>query len=256
MTASKIEDLKVFLDEKTIQYNQSFFIEHDPIQIPHSFSKKQDIEISAFLTATIAWGNRKSIIKNAKDMMQRMDDSPHDFILNAETSDLEKMQGFVHRTFNSFDLQYFVLQLQRLYRQEKSLESYFLIREEEVNPKFAIDRFRQAFFESEIVRTNKHVSSPAKNSSAKRINMFLRWMVRKDKQGVDFGIWERIPSDKLSLPLDVHTGNVARKLAILQRNQNDWKAVEEIDFVLRKMDAEDPVKYDFALFGLGAFEGF
>ncbi|MDG4945182.1 TIGR02757 family protein [Weeksellaceae bacterium KMM 9713] len=256
MKTSKIENLKTFLDEKAVQYNQDFFIEHDPIQIPHRFSKKQDIEIAAFLSATIAWGNRKSIIKNAQDMMARMDEAPHDFILNAQEKDLDRFDGFVHRTFNAFDLAYFVQALQRLYKKEESLEQYFLIYEDEINPKFAINRFRDAFFNAEEVRTTKHVSSPLKNSSAKRINMFLRWMVRQDQQGVDFGIWKNIPASKLSLPLDVHTGNVARKLEILERKQNDWKAVEEIDSVLRQMDAEDPIKYDFALFGLGAFEGF
>ncbi|MDG4950257.1 TIGR02757 family protein [Weeksellaceae bacterium KMM 9724] len=256
MKTSKIENLKTFLDEKAVQYNQDFFIEHDPIQIPHRFSKKQDIEIAAFLSATIAWGNRKSIIKSAQDMMSRMDDSPHDFILNAQEKDLDRFDGFVHRTFNAFDLAYFIQALQRLYKKEESLEQYFLIYEDEINPKFAINRFRDAFFNADEVRTTKHVSSPLKNSSAKRINMFLRWMVRQDQQGVDFGIWKNIPSSKLSLPLDVHTGNVARKLEILERKQNDWKAVEEIDSMLRQMDAEDPIKYDFALFGLGAFEGF
>ena len=256
MKTSKIENLKTFLDEKAVQYNQDFFIEHDPIQIPHRFSKKQDIEIAAFLSATIAWGNRKSIIKNALDMMARMDEAPHDFILNAEEKDLDRFDGFVHRTFNAFDLGYFVQALQRLYKKEESLEQYFLIQEDEINPKFAINRFRDAFFNAEEVRTTKHVSSPLKNSSAKRINMYLRWMVRQDQQGVDFGIWKNIPASKLSLPLDVHTGNVARKLEILERKQNDWKAVEEIDSVLRQMDAKDPIKYDFALFGLGAFEAF
>lgn len=256
MKTSKIENLKTFLDEKAVQYNQDFFIEHDPIQIPHRFSKKQDIEIAAFLSATIAWGNRKSIIKNAQDMMARMDEAPHDFILNAQEKDLDRFDDFVHRTFNAFDLAYFVQALQRLYEKEESLEQYFLIKEDEINPKFAINRFREAFFNAEEVRTSKHVSSPLKNSSAKRINMFLRWMVRQDQQGVDFGIWKNIPASKLSLPLDVHTGNVARKLEILKRKQNDWKAVEEIDSVLRQMDVEDPIKYDFALFGLGAFEDF
>ncbi len=256
MKAYKIENLKTFLDEKAVQYNQDFFIEHDPIQIPHRFTKKQDIEIAAFLSATIAWGNRKSIIKNAQDMMARMDEAPHDFILNAQEKDLHVFYGFVHRTFNAFDMAYYVQALQRLYEKEDSLEQYFLIYDDEINPKFAINRFRDAFFNAEEVRTTKHVSSPLKNSSGKRINMFLRWMVRQDQQGVDFGIWKNIPTSKLSLPLDVHTGNIARKLEILKRKQNDWKAVEEIDSVLRQMDAEDPIKYDFALFGLGAFEGF
>lgn len=250
------KELKSFLDQKAEQYNQSFFIEHDPIQIPHRFTLKQDIEIAALLTATIAWGNRKSIIKNADSLMQRMDYAPHDFVTNAQEKDLKKLDGFVHRTFNDLDTKYFIKALQRIYSESESLEDVFLILEDENNAKFAIERFRDTFFQGEIIRTNKHVSSPAKNSSAKRLNMFLRWMVRQDQQSVDFGIWKRIPAAKLSLPLDVHTGNVARKLGILSRKQNDWKAVEEIDTALRKMDTKDPVKYDFALFGLGAFEGF
>ena len=251
-----MQDLKSFLDQKSQQYNQDFFIAHDPIQIPHQFSKKQDIEIAALLAATIAWGNRKSIIKNALNMMQRMDHAPYEFVKHATQKDLDKLNGFVHRTFNDFDFKFFTQSLQQLYQNADSLESYFLIEAVEFNPKFAIERFRNAFLNNESVRTQKHVSSPAKNSSAKRLNMFLRWMVRKDNQGVDFGIWEKIPSSKLSLPLDVHTGNIARKLNLLTRKQNDWKAVEEIDTVLRKLDKNDPVKYDFALFGLGAFEKF
>ena len=249
-------DLKTFLDEKAEQYNRAFFIEHDPIQIPHRFSQKQDIEIAALLSAIIAWGNRKSIIQNASNLMERMDQAPYDFILNAEKEDLIKLNGFVHRTFNDFDLKYFVQALQRIYRNHDSLEDLFIIREDEINAKSAIERFRNAFFSGETVRTTKHISSPAKNSSAKRLNMFLRWMVRNDHQGVDFGIWHNIPASKLSLPLDVHTGNMSRKLGLLQRKQNDWKAVEEVDAKLRELDADDPVKYDFALFGLGAFEKF
>ena len=251
-----LDEIKNFLDKKTEQYNQPFFVAYDPVQIPHRFSQIQDIEIAALFASTIAWGNRKSIIQNALDLMQRMDDSPYDFILHATDNDLARLNGFVHRTFNEFDLKYFVKSLQRMYQNSNSLENYFLIHENEINPKNAIDRFRDAFFEGEIVRTSKHVSSPAKNSSAKRINMFLRWMVRDDQQGVDFGIWKNIPTSKLSLPLDVHTGNVSRKLGILNRKQNDWKAVEEIDAILREFDPQDPIKYDFALFGLGAFEKF
>ena len=250
------EELKIFLDEKSEQYNRPFFIEYDPIQIPHTFSLKQDIEISALLSATIAWGNRKSIIKNAQDIMQRMDQAPYEFISAASEPELEKLNGFIHRTFNDFDLKFFVRSLQKIYKKHESLEELFLIHSEENNTKFAIERFREKFFEGEMVRTGKHISSPAKNSSAKRLNMFLRWLVRQDQQGVDFGIWKKIPAAKLSLPLDVHTAKTARKLGILTRKQNDWRAVEEIDLILREMDTEDPVKYDFALFGLSAFEGF
>ena len=251
-----LNQLKGFLDKKVIEYNQTSFIAYDPIQIPHRFSKKQDIEIAALLSATIAWGNRKSIIRNALQMMERMDNSPHDFILNFTEKEIKHLDKFVHRTFNAIDFQFFIASLQRIYGEYESLEDLFLIQQEENNPKHAIERFRINFINNQEVRTTKHISSPAKNSSAKRLNMFLRWMVRKDKQGVDFGIWDNISPSKLSLPLDVHTGNIARKLGILERKQNDWKAVEEVDVILRKMDAKDPIKYDFALFGLGAFEKF
>lgn len=252
----EFKELQSFLDEKAIEYNKPFFVEHDPIQVPHRFSILQDVEISAFLVATISWGNRKSIIKNANDMVARMDEAPYDFVKNATEKDLDKLEGFVHRTFNDFDFKFFIKNLKRLYTEQESLEHYFLIQNEEKNPKQAIERFRSALLNNQLVRTSKHLSSPAKNSSAKRLNMFLRWMVRQDKQGVDFGLWKQIPMSKLSLPLDVHTGNIGRKLNLLKRKQNDWKAVEEIDEQLRKLDPKDPIKYDFALFGLGAFEDF
>ncbi|MGI9525855.1 MAG: TIGR02757 family protein [Weeksellaceae bacterium] len=251
-----LEEIHAYLEEKAMKYNQTFFIEHDPIQIPHQFSIRQDIEIAGLLAATIAWGNRKSIIKNANDMMARLDHAPYDFVLNSTGKDLENLNGFKHRTFNETDFKFFIHNLQRLYQEHDSLAHYFEIKEDEKNPKMAIERFRNAFLNHQDVRTNKHVSSPAKNSAAKRLNMFLRWMVRKDKQGVDFGIWNQIPMSKLSLPLDVHTGNMARKLNLLHRKQNDWKAVEEIDTQLRRFNPDDPIRYDFALFGIGAFEDF
>lgn len=252
----KKAELKEYLDTKAEQYNQSFFVGHDPLQIPHRFSIKQDIEIAGFLAATIAWGNRKSIIKNADRMMQLMDNSPYDFVLNFKDKDLEKLQGFVHRTFNAEDFIFMLRRLRALYLNHESMESLFLIKEEEINPKFAIERFRSFILNEQDIRTKKHISSPAKNSAAKRINMFLRWMVRQDKQGVDLGIWHQVPMSKLSIPLDVHTGRVGRELGLLHRHQNDWKAVEELDTYLRKLDPKDPVKYDFALFGIGAFEHF
>ncbi|MXV37241.1 TIGR02757 family protein [Flavobacteriaceae bacterium Ap0902] len=251
-----LTEVKSFLDEKALLYNQHFFIEHDPIQIPHQFAIKQDIEIAGLLAATIAWGNRKSIIKNANDMMRRMDNAPYEFVSQSQESDLDQLNGFVHRTFNDFDFKFFVSRLQALYREHDSLEHYFLIQENEHNPKEAIERFRTAFLGGQEIRTSKHISSPARNSAAKRLNMYLRWMVRQDKQGVDFGLWNQIPMTKLSLPLDVHTGNISRKLNLLHRKQNDWKAVEEIDAQLREFNPQDPIQYDFALFGLGAFEGF
>ncbi len=252
----EIENLKSFLDEKVEQYNRPFFTESDPIQIPHHFTQKQDVEIAALLAATIAWGNRKAILKSGHKMLEILDNAPYDFVLNHSKNDLKKVDGFVHRTFNSQDFIFFIQQLKRLYSQNTSLEPYFFIKPNEINTAMAIERFRTEFLNNQLTRTQKHISSPAKNSSAKRLNMFLRWMVRDDNQGVDFGIWKKISPSKLSCPLDVHSGNVARKLGLLTRKQNDQKAVVELDSNLRKMDIQDPVKYDFALFGLGVFENF
>ena len=250
-------ELKEFLDEKVIQYNNPKFIESDPIQIPHQFTLKEDIEISAFLTATIAWGNRKSIIKNAKRMMMLLDDSPYDFILNHQESDLEQLYPFVHRTFNGSDFITFIKGLQHIYMNHFGLETVFAKYIETSSIQFSIHQFKLCFFEIEhLQRTQKHISDPLKNSAAKRINMFLRWMVRQDNAGVDFGIWQSISPALLSCPLDVHSGNVARKLGLLNRKQNDAKALKELDVNLREFDPTDPVKYDFALFGLGVFEGF
>lgn len=251
------KELKAFLDEKYLLYHSKEFIESDPIQIPHLFHKKQDIEISGFLTATIAWGQRKSIIKNAKDLINRFDQAPYDFVMNHSEKDLESLDGFVHRTFNSLDLQFFIRSLKALYQKENSLENHFLPLAEEKDLQMAIYRFRNAFFDLEhLSRTEKHVSNPLRNSACKRINMFLRWMVRTNSAGVDFEIWKNIPSSHLSCPLDVHSGNVARKLGLLKRKQNDGRALLELDASLRKLDRFDPVKYDFALFGLGVFEKF
>lgn len=250
-------ELKEFLEEKVIQYNHPHFIESDPIQIPHQFTLKEDIEISGFLSATIAWGNRKSIINNAKKMMLLMDNSPYDFIINHTDNDLAKLQPFVHRTFNGYDFIQFIKSLQHIYKIHDGLESVFTKHAVENSLQPAISQFKEIFFEVEhIERTKKHISDPLKGSSAKRINMFLRWMVRRDNAGVDFGLWKNISPSLLSCPLDVHTGNIARKLGLLTRTQNDAKALSELDQNLRKMDIEDPVKYDFALFGLGVFEKF
>lgn len=252
-----ISDLKSFLDEKVEQYNHIKFIDTDPIQIPHRFSQKEDIEIAGFLTATIAWGNRKSIIKNANRIIEFMDNSPYDFVLNHTKKDLLKINGSIHRTFNSVDLQFFIKSLKNIYINYGGLENVFAARQQEKNTFYLIERFRNIFFELQhFNRTQKHISNPVKNSSAKRINMFLRWMVRKDNKGVDLGIWNSISPSQLVCPLDVHSGNVARKLDLIQRKQNDWKAVSELMDNLSLFDSEDPVKYDFALFGLGAFEDF
>ncbi|UOE37622.1 TIGR02757 family protein [Chryseobacterium oryzae] len=245
-------ELKEFLDEKADIYNSPDFIFDDPVQIPHRFQLKQDIEITAFLAATIAWGNRKSIIKSAEKMLEIMGDSPYDFVINHTERDLDFIKDKnIHRTFNGEDFSYFIKQFQKIYIHHKSLEELFLLNQEEYNFQHSIERFRKDFLGLEKHRTHKHVSSPYKNSSSKRIMMFLRWMVRKDNRGVDFGIWKKIDQRFLSIPLDVHTGNISRKLELISRKQNDWKTVLELDEVVRKLDAEDPAKYDFALFGLG-----
>lgn len=250
-------ELKTFLDEKVIQYNTLDFIDSDPIQIPHQFTAKEDIEIAAFLTATIAWGNRKMIINNSKRMMDMLGNSPYDFIMNHNDTQLEKLDGFVHRTFNSEDFKTFVKAMKHIYVHHNGLEMAFAKNQQPLSMQPAIAEFKKLFFEIEHQqRAMKHVSDPIQGSAAKRINMFLRWMVRQDKKGVDFGIWKSISPASLSCPLDVHSGNVARKLGLLTRKQNDGKALAELDASLRLLDANDPVKYDFALFGLGVFEGF
>lgn len=257
MTFTK-KNLYEFLEEKHDLYNRSSFIESDPISIPHQFSKKEDIEISALLTATIAWGQRPTIIRNAKQLMELMGNSPHEFILNFKNNDLKRFKKFKHRTFNGVDCVYFIKALQNIYKNHNGLEKIFNFsnwREKGGEAKATITNFRNVFFElPHPDRTQKHISNPTEGSAAKRINMFLRWMVRKDKRGVDFGIWKNLRPSQLSCPLDVHSGNVARKLGLLTRKQSDWKAVEELTNKLKEFDANDPVKYDFALFGLGVFE--
>ncbi|WP_419868239.1 TIGR02757 family protein [Chryseobacterium sp. CT-SW4] len=246
------EELKDYLNEKADQYNNPEFIENDPIQIPHRFSLKQDIEIAGFLSATISWGNRKSIIRSAEKMLDIMGNSPYDFVINHSEKDLRPIkEKSIHRTFNGEDFAYFIKQFNKVYKENESLENLFAVQQEESNFLHSIERFRNRFLETEKHRSHKHVSSPYKNSSSKRIVMFLRWMVRKDKKGVDFGIWEKIDPKYLSIPLDVHTGNISRQLGLISRTQNDWKTVEELDEVVRKLDKSDPAKYDFALFGLG-----
>lgn len=251
----KKKELKSFLDYKVEEYNNPAFIETDPIQIPHKFSLKEDIEISGFLTATIAWGNRKSILTNASRLMDLLDNAPYDFIMNHQEDDLIYLESFVHRTFNGIDLQFFVSSLQNIYNKHGGMENIFTHYAEPNNLQGSIHEFKKIFFEiPHLPRTQKHVSDPLKNSAAKRINMFLRWMVRKDGANVDFGIWNKLKPSQLSCPLDVHSGNTARKLGLLYRKQNDAKALQDLDQSLRKLDPVDPVKYDFALFGLGVFE--
>lgn len=254
----ELAEIKALLDNRYHRYNSFDFIDTDPIQIPHQFSRKEDIEIAGFLAATIAWGQRTTIIKNAGKLMDIMDNSPFDFIMEADITngfnyDIER---FVHRTFNGYDCLYFIQSLQNIYRNHNGLEAVFTKGYEQDNSIYsALSYFRTVFLElTPAQRTKKHLSDVTANSSAKRLNMYLRWMVRQDENEVDFGIWKHIPASALMLPLDVHTGDVGRAIGILQRKQNDWKSVEEITAVLRSFDPEDPVKYDYALFGIGAFE--
>jgi len=252
------EALKTFMDGRVTMYNRPDFIGSDPILIPHRFSAKEDKEISGFLAATIAWGKRSIIISNAEKLMNILENQPHAFVMHASENDLMKLESFVHRTFNATDLLYFIEALRQLYSNHGGLERAFSGGfQKHHNAAEAIADFRSLFLSFGAPdRTGKHVANPLKGSSAKRINMYLRWMVRNDQAGVDLGLWKTISPALLMLPLDVHTGNVARKTGLLTRAQDDWKAVEEVTGNLRKWDPEDPVKYDFALFGLGIFEGY
>ncbi|MEZ7504394.1 TIGR02757 family protein [Flavobacterium sp. Arc2] len=253
----KKSELKDFLDEKVLQYNTLDFIESDPVQIPHLFTRKEDIEIAGFLSATIAWGNRTMIIKNSHRMIDLMGNAPYDFVMSHSDDDLQRLEPFVHRTFNGQDFRSFIKSLQNIYKNHNGLEAVFSKHQEPESIQKSISEFKKTFFEiPHQYRTQKHVSDPMNGSAAKRINMYLRWMCRQDNKGVDLGIWKSIPTAVLSCPLDVHSGNVARKLGLLTRKQNDGKAVAELDAKLRILDPNDPVKYDFALFGLGVFEGF
>jgi uncharacterized protein (TIGR02757 family) len=250
-------ELKEFLDEKVELYNNPNFIESDPIQIPHQYTLKEDIEISGFLASTIAWGNRKMIINNSKKMMDLMGNSPYDFVMYSNENDLNRLENFVHRTFNGQDFVGFIKSLKNIYENHGGLESIFDKHQGNDSMQNAIVEFKKIFFEiPHHNRTEKHISDPSKNSSSKRINMWLRWNCRQDNKGVDLGIWKSISPSLLSCPLDIHSGNVARKLGLLTRKQNDAKALLELDFNLRKLDKKDPVKYDFALFGIGVFEKF
>ncbi len=256
LTNSK--SVKSFLNDKVLQYNQPSFIVTDPISIPHLFHKKEDIEIAGFLTALISWGRRTAIIKSANELVELMDNSPHDFIMNATSNDLSKLTRFVYRTFNSDDLLFLINSLQDIYSNQGGLERVAISSFENTgNIKGIIIGLRDALLmNSHLNRSEKHLANPEKGSAAKRINMFLRWMIRQDNKDIDFGLWKNIPQSALMCPLDVHSGRVARKLNLLSRKQNDWKAVEELTNNLRRFDPEDPVKYDFALFGLGVFELF
>lgn len=251
------EKLQVFFNRKVKEYNQLAFIAADPVCIPHLFAKKQDIEIAGFFAAIFAWGNRTTIIQKAKELMQLMEMQPHQFCLNAEPTELKKLENFKHRTFNATDLLYCIEFFREHYQQYDSLENAFMPGNKAPDSvKEALSYFHHYFFslEDAPLRTRKHISTPEKGSSCKRLNMFLRWMVRKDKQGVDFGIWNQIKPQQLICPIDVHVARVAKRFQLLDRKQTDWLAAEELTNYLRKLDPKDPAKYDFALFGLGVIE--
>ncbi|MBI1341949.1 MAG: TIGR02757 family protein [Terrimonas sp.] len=250
--------LQSLLEEKVRAYNRVSFIEKDPVSIPHLFSRKQDIEIAGFFAAIFAWGARPTIINKSKELMHLMDGHPYQFITQHQEKDLKKVLHFKHRTFNSTDLLYFISFLQQHFRIHDSLESAFTnwMSAKDKNIETALNGFYQYFFSLDDVpaRTRKHIASPGKGSTCKRLNMFLRWMVRKDNKGVDFGIWKNIQPSQLICPIDLHVARVARSLGLIRREQTDWQTALELTAGLRKLDPVDPVKYDFALFGMGALE--
>lgn len=248
-------DLQRYLDEVVSHYNRPDFITSDPISIPHQFSRLQDIEIIGFWVAMLAWGQRVTIINKANELIQLMDGAPYEFITQHEEKDRERFAGFKHRTFQYTDTLYFLAFFQEYYRQHHSLEDAFSrhLKPEDDTVEAALSGFHELFFglEDGPQRTRKHVATPVRNSTCKRLNMFLRWMVRQDDGGVDFGLWKKINPRQLLMPLDVHVDRVARKHQLITRKQTDWKTVLELTEALRTFDPEDPVKYDFALFGLG-----
>ncbi len=288
LTKYSEKNLTGFLNAKVEQYNQPSFIKDDPISVPHLFSKKQDIEIAGFFAATFAWGNRTTIINKSKELMQLMDNAPYDFCLNHSAKQLKKLINFKHRTFNTTDLLYFIEFFKFHYSKHKSLEIAFTPHTLRRSPldqppescsgqalsipstssggeggntptiETTLKHFHNYFFSLEHipVRTKKHIATPERKSSCKRLNMFLRWMVRQDDKGVDFGIWKTISPSQLICPIDVHVARVAKRLGLLNRKQTDWQAAIELTEFLRTLDKNDPVKYDFALFGLGVMEKF
>ena len=257
MNNAEVRDIKEFLDEKVAQYNNINFIQSDPLFVPHQFSRKEDIEIAGFLAATLAWGSRPVIIRNALRLISMMGGEPYGFLMHFRKEQLDAMGNFAHRTFNGVDARFFMHALRHIYAEHGGLEGVFTLYSTTDSVFPAIQKLNEIFFSlPHQERTQKHIANPSKGSAAKRLNMFLRWMVRRDRNGVDFGLWKNISPSVLSCPLDVHSGNVARKLGLLTRVQNDLRAVQELDANLRHFDPKDPVKYDFALFGLGVFEGF
>jgi len=258
MSAYRPEELKRFLDAKVDEYNQVAFIPHDPIVIPHAYTKKEDIEITGFWAAMLAWGQRKTIINKCLELFELMDNAPHQFITQHKESDLKPFLQFKHRTFNDMDTLYFINALRRIYQELGSLEKAFTLglnaTDEHIGP--ALIAFHSYFFDSEDApeRTRKHIATPERKSACKRLNMYLRWMVRKDSKGVDFGIWDQIDSSQLVCPCDLHVDRVARNLGLVSRKQTDWQMALELTKSLKVLDPNDPVKYDFALFGLGIEE--
>ncbi|MFM2376166.1 MAG: hypothetical protein RLZZ165_1263 [Bacteroidota bacterium] len=250
--------VKVLLDEKLLAFNRPEFIPADPISIPHRYVRKEDIEIAALLAATISWGRRDLIVRAGERMMGLLWDTPYEFVMTARGHEMQGLDRFVYRTFQGVDLRSMVMGLRKIYAEDGGLEHIMALDAGETDTAAAILRYRRGMLESEgfAARSSKHLADPGNGSAAKRLNMFLRWMVRRDGAGVDFGIWKSIRPDQLVCPLDVHTGNVGRKLGLLSRKQNDWKAALELTAALREMDPADPVKYDLSLFGLGILDGF
>jgi uncharacterized protein (TIGR02757 family) len=251
----KKSEVKALLDEAFVQFSTGDFIAHDPVQIPHAFSKKQDIEIAGFFAATLAWGQRITIINKCRELFDLMDNDPHQFILHHSDSDLRGLLKFKHRTFNTTDLLYFIQFLNFWYSKNESLEIAFTKNMFDSGVEGGLIGFHELFFSLPDYpeRTKKHVATPARKSACKRLNMFLRWMVREDHYGIDFGLWKNISPSQLICPFDLHVANVSRKLKLVKRKQNDWQAAMELTSQLRKFEAEDPVKYDIALFGLGVY---
>ncbi len=251
-------EMKEFLEEKYSGFNNRSFIINDPISIPHRYTDRRDIEISGFLTATIAWGRRDLIIRSATVLMEMMGESPYEFLIDADNSQIERFRMFYYRTFNGFDCTYFLASLKNIYTKYSSLEDILIeATGKDLSLKEALSYLRDRFFSLNYNRrTLKHFANVEAGAAGKRLNMFLRWMVRRDNRGVDFGLWSRIDPSDLFIPLDIHSGNTARSLGLLKRRANDWKAVEELTSVLRTFDSSDPVRYDFALFGLGVNEKF
>lgn len=255
--ATATESLRELLLEKAFQYNRLGFIAEDPIVLPHQFERRQDIEIAGFFAATLAWGRRRTIIDKGRELMARMDDAPYDFIRHHRETDLKRLLGFKHRTFCDTDLLYFVAWLRHHYAQHDALEAAFLPPEGESSMEAGLRAFHRRFFGLDFApaRTQKHVATPDRGSACKRLNMFLRWMIRRDQAGVDFGLWKTIKPAQLMLPLDLHVHRVALELGLMQRKQSDWKAVEELTAAMRAFDPQDPCRFDFALFGMGVVEG-